>query len=98
MDFLNILYRISKSTKDFELFAGFSTDKEILDAYQQDRHPPLVCTKDFKEILRMKKETVFFSYLGICFPIRGKTVLEAEGIIESILSRLGKSGKPGLNQ
>jgi hypothetical protein len=88
-DFLNRLRQIS-STRGFELFAGFSTDKEILDAYGQGGHPPLVCTQDFKEILKMKREGVFFSYLGICFPVRGKTVLEVERMIRRVLSGLEK--------
>jgi len=90
LDFLNRIYKISETNEDFELFAGFSTDGEILDAYRRDRHPPLVCTKNLEEILEMKKEGVFFSYLGICFPMRGKTVSEAEETIRIILSGLEK--------
>lgn len=87
-DFLNRINKVSKTNKSFELFAGFSTDKEILDAYRRDRHPPLVCSKDFEEILKMKERGVFFSYLGICFSIRGKTIFEAEGMIRSICQAL----------
>lgn len=92
LDFLSKLHQISDGLSGAKLFAGFSTDQEILDAYRRNKHPPLTCTQNFREILKMKKHGVFFSYLGICFPILGKTVSEVERTIREILLRL--EGKP----
>lgn len=92
-DFLNKLCQISDTISEAKLFAGFSTNQEILAAYRQDKHPPLVYTQDFEEILEMKRRRVFFSYLGICFPILGKTISEVEQTIREILLKLeGKVG------
>ena len=93
LDFLNKLYKISESINQAKLFAGFSTNQEILAAYRQDKHPSLVCTQNFEEILEMKKRDVFFSYLGICFSVLGKAVSEVEQTIREILLNLeGKVG------
>jgi len=86
-DFLNTLFQTSKNINEAKLFAGFSTNQEILAAYRQNKHPPLVCAQDFEEILEMKSRKVFFSYLGICFSVLGKTISEVERIIRNILSR-----------
>lgn len=92
-DFLNKLRRISDNISEAKLFAGFSVNHEILAAYRQDRHPPLVFTQNFKEILEMKSRDVFFSYLGICFPVMDKTISEVEETIRKILLMLeGKVG------
>jgi len=88
LDFLNKLHQISSSISEAKLFAGFSTNQKILAAYQQDKHPPLVFTQNFEETLEMKKRRIFFSYLGICFSVLGKTISETEQIIREILSNL----------
>jgi hypothetical protein len=93
LGFLSKLHQISNSFNGAKLFAGFSTDQKILDAYRQNRHPPLVCSGNFDEILEMKRQGVFFSYLGICFSVIGKTVSEVEQTIREILLKLeGKVG------
>lgn len=94
LDFLNKLHQISHSVRGAKLFAGFSTSQEILDAYRQNKHPPLTCAQDFKEIQRIRKLGVFFSYLGICFGVTSKTVLEVEQAIREILLEL--KGKVGI--
>jgi hypothetical protein len=93
LDFLNKLRQISNSISEAKLFAGFSTNQKILAAYRQNKHPPLVCTQDFDEILEMKKRGVFFSYLGICFSVLDKSISEVEQTIRNILLKLeGKVG------
>lgn len=88
LDTLNKLRQISESIDEAKLFAGFSTNQEILAVYRQDKHPPLICTQDFEEILEMKGRKVFFSYLGISVSVLGKTISDIEQAIRSILLRL----------
>jgi hypothetical protein len=88
LDFMNRLHQISNRVSGAKLFAGFSTDQEILDAYGKNEHPPLTCSQNFEEILEMKKPGVFFSYLGIHFSFLGKTVSEVERVIREILLKL----------
>lgn len=92
-DFLDRLHQISNSNSNFKLFAGFSTEQEILDAYRQNKHPPLVCSQKFDDILEMKRRDVFFSYLGICISVVGETVSNVEQKTRKILLELeGKVG------
>jgi len=91
LDFLNKLYKISKGIREAKLLAGFSSNQEILEAYRQDKHPPLACTQNFEEILDMKRRKVFFSYLGICFSVLGKTTSQVEKTVKKILLKLVES-------
>lgn len=88
LNFLNKLNKISNGTNKFKLFATFSTDQEILEAYRRDEHPPLTCSQNFKEILEMKKNGVFFSYLGVYFPVLNEPISKVEQTIRKILSKL----------
>lgn len=88
MRFLRRLDRISKNNKLAELFAGFSTKEETLDAYRKGHQPSLSCTRDLQKITQMKKQNVFFSYLGLHFPVIDQTVFEVESMIRNILVML----------
>ncbi|MGD8507104.1 MAG: hypothetical protein PVF15_10635 [Candidatus Bathyarchaeota archaeon] len=87
-DFLKELHRIYNSNRRFKLFAGYSTNQEILFAYRQNEHPPLVHARSFGEIVEMKQHDAFFSYLGICFSVVGEIVSEVEQLIREILLKL----------
>jgi len=87
---LEELRNISSETAEMHLFADKrgATVQEILATYRLDQHPSLVFTSDFDEILDLKKKGVFFSYLGVRFPVPDKIVLEIEGMIRDIVSGL----------
>ena len=88
--FLNNLKETSQRINGATLFTHkkSSTTEEILSAFKQNQHPPLTFTSDFNEILRLKEKDAFFSYLGVCFPVQGKTVCEVEQKIRDTLSML----------
>jgi len=87
---LNKLSQIWDKFEGTQLFADktAATREEILGAYKRDEHPPMRFTSDFNEILRLKEKGVFFSYLGVRFPVLHKTVSKAERIIRDILMSL----------
>jgi len=82
--------KISSEIAEAWLFADktAATAQEILDAYKRNQHPPLTFTLDFDEIVGLKRKGVFFSYLGVRFPVKGKTVCEIERMIRDIVSKL----------
>ena len=87
---LRKLREISTEVKEAQLFADkrCASRDEILVAYKKDQHPSLAFTSDFDEILLLKKKGVFFSSLGVRFPVVQKSVLEGEGTIRRIVSSL----------
>lgn len=88
---LNLLKKICQIADDIngaKTLIGFSAKNETLEAYKQDRHPPLTLLLDLEKTLEMKKKDVFFSYLGVSFSIVEKNVSEVEQILKEILLRL----------
>ena len=87
---LENLRHISSENEEMRLFADKrgATVQEILAAYRLDQHPRLAFTSDFDEILDLKKKGVFFSYLGLRFPVPDRTVLQIERMIRDVVSRL----------
>jgi len=87
---LEKLRNISTRVEEAQLFADkrCASRDEILAAYKQDQHPSLAFTADFDEILLLKKKGVFFSYLGVRFPVVQKAVLEVESAIRRTVSSL----------
>jgi hypothetical protein len=69
-------------------FAGFSTHNEILGAYALNKQPPLHLVWNLNGMLEAKEANVFFSYLGLIFPVTQTTVSEAEHLIRNVVSRL----------
>jgi len=87
---LEKLCNIPSGIAEMHVFANKRgvTVQGILAAYKLDRHPQLVFTSDFDEILDLRKKGVFFSYLGVRFAVSGKIVLEIERVIREVVSRL----------
>lgn len=85
---LNQLRQIAEGITALKTFAGFSTDEETLNAYRQDKHPPLTLLWSLNELLQMKKKRVFFGYLGVSFSVVGKSISEIEHMIRNILVKL----------
>lgn len=88
VNLLNKLHQIANNITEAKAFAGFSLDKDILSAYRQNKHPPLALFQSFNEMLDLKRKGVFFSYLGVTFPIVEKGVSEVEHTIRDILLKL----------
>jgi len=90
LQILEKLRSIQSEIVEMRLFADKrgATVQEILAAYKLDKHPRLAFTSDFDEIIDLKKKGVFFSYLGVRFPVSRKSVLEIEGMIRKVVSRL----------
>jgi len=88
--FLNKLRKISSRVEKAQLFAEKTgaKAKQILASFKRDQHPPLAFTSNYDEILRLKREGVFFSYLGIQLPVLGETVSQMELIIRNIISEI----------
>jgi len=87
---LEKLRNISLEIAEMHVFADKrgATVQEILAAYRLDQHPRLLFTSDLDEILDLKKRGVFFSYLGVRFLVPDRTVLQIEGMIRDVVSRL----------
>lgn len=87
---LEKLRNIQREIGEAQLIADkrCSSREEILAAYKRDEHSQLVFTSDFDEILLLKKKSVFFSYLGVRFPVAQKTVSEVENTVRDIVLRL----------
>jgi len=87
---LEKLRSIQREIGEAQLFADkkCASRDGILAAYKRDEHSQLVFTSDFDEILLLEKKGVFFSYLGVRFPVAQKTVSETENTINDIVLRL----------
>ena len=85
--FLKKIWQIADGVNGVKALIGFSSKNETLEAYKQDRHPPVNLLWDLEETLEMEKKDVFFSYLGVSFSIVEKNVSEVEQILKEILLR-----------
>lgn len=94
-DLAQLLATIGSAVEDAELLAAFAPRKESLDAYAQNRLPPLHLLTGAEAIKAASKEAKFFSYFGLLLPVVGLHVLAAESRIRALLSRLEEALPPG---
>lgn len=87
---LDKLRKISSHVEKAQLLAEKTgaNAKQILASFKRDQHPPLAFTSDYDEILRLKREGIFFSYLGIQLLVLGETVSHVELMIRNIVSEI----------
>lgn len=91
LDFMKKLCQIADKITGAKAFAGFSTCDEILSAYRQNKHPPLALFWNLNKMLEMRKKGVFFSYIGVIFPVIEKSIFEVENTIRDILSKFSET-------
>lgn len=84
-NFFDKLQKIVAHIAGTKAFAGFCTHEETLNAYKQNKHPPLTRLWRLDEMLEMKEKMPFFSYLGVSFSAVEKNVSNIERIIRDVL-------------
>lgn len=85
---LDKLCQIAESVTGSTTFAGFSTAEETLNAYRQNKHPPLTLLWSLNEMLEKKKKHAFFSYFGLSFSVVEKSISKVERVIRNIVLKL----------